>query len=145
MKTLKERLEHSMKEVNEKRKGQINAMMEPQFIRCDEEEMWAEFRFPKKEWERNIAGHLHGGVTAAMFDFSMGVLIRDLTELKFVPTVELNVTYMRAVKDEDGVIVKAKVEKMGKRIIHLSAEMFLEKDGKKAAMARGMFLNENTS
>lgn len=137
-------LENSIRIINE-HKGLVNAMMEPEFVRCDLEEQWAEFRFPVKDWEVNIVGQLHGGLEATMFDFSMGVLTRSITGLRFVPTIEINITYFRPVSDTDAVIVRTRVEKLGKRVIHLSAELFNEKNGKKAAMARGMFFNENTS
>ena len=144
-KEFSEKLINNIETIKKKQPNMINEMMAPEYYASSAEEIWAEYKFPVQEWESNLARQLHGGVTAAMFDFSMGVLTRVAFDMKFVPTIELNVTYVRPADVGENVIIKAKVIHGGKRIVHLSSEMYNETTGKSVAHARGMFLNENTA
>lgn len=144
-KKFKENLEFSIWEVKENKAGKVNSLLCPTLVGCDPDTMSAEFRFNVDDRLLNRAGQLHGGMAAAMFDFSMGVLTRHAIELTFAPTIELNITYFRPVMADEDVIIRAKVENAGSRITHLSAEMFIEKTGKRAAIGKAMFFNKNTA
>lgn len=131
-------------DVHTKQKGRINSMLNPEFLECDANEMSVRIRFGVEEWQINRGGTLHGGILATMFDFSFGALTRAVVGLGFVPTVELNTTYVRPVNKNEHVIIEAKILKSGKKITHIFGEATVEETGKNAAFGKGIFFNEDT-
>ena len=138
-------LQNSSAEANKNQPGQINSMLKPELVSGNAKSKSVEVRFPIEHWELNRAGNLHGGIIATMFDYTFGLLTRACVQLNFVPTIELNTTFVRPIMSDDTVIIKAYISHGGSRITHLSGEMYIEKNGKMAVMARGMFFNENTA
>ena len=78
----------------------------------------------------NPMNTLHGGVTAAIVDDSIGVAVFSLGKKSFHTTVNLVVDYLAPSLPDDHLIVKAVVIKNGKTLVHGQCEMFSEKTGK---------------
>lgn len=120
--------------------GTINGMIEPAFEECNFEEDTITISFKILKWETNRIGILHGGVTAAAFDYTMGLLSRFYSETNFSPTVSLEIKYIRPVELGDTLIVKARVISKGRKVMHLTAEGTLKSTGKIAASGASIFL-----
>lgn len=91
------------------------------------EENSVEFQFEVRKEMTNPAGTLHGGVICGMFDDCIGVNFMILGTDNFFPTININVEFFSAAKEEDTVIVKTSVIKKGKSIINVKANMFSSK------------------
>lgn len=120
--------------------GKVNGMMEPAFVECNFEEDTITLSFKILKWETNRSGILHGGVTAAAFDYTMGILARFYSETTFSPTLSLEIKYIRPVELGETLIVKARAISKGRKVIHLTAEGNLQSTGKVAASGAAIFL-----
>lgn len=120
--------------------GMLNGMMQPVYVGCNAEEGTLTISFKLYKWEMNRIGILHGGITAAAFDYTMGILARFYAESNFSPTVSLEIKYIRPVESCDTLVVKVKAISKGRKVIHLTAEGFSQETGKLAASGAGMFL-----
>ncbi|TDW47852.1 uncharacterized protein (TIGR00369 family) [Flavobacterium sp. 270] len=99
------------------------------------EETGVEFQFEIRKDMTNPVGILHGGVTAGMIDDCMGVNFMVLGLEKFYPTINLYIDYFNPAYEGQTVLVKTKIEKLGKTIINIKAEVFNESTSKKVAQA----------
>ncbi len=120
--------------------GTVNGMIEPAFVDCNFEEDTITISFKIAKWETNRIGILHGGITAAAFDYTMGILARFYSETNFSPTVSLEIKYIRPVELGDTLMVKAKAISKGRKVIHLTAEGTIQSTGKIAASGASIFL-----
>lgn len=129
-----------------RQQGSVNSMMEPDFVTCDSAEGSITLSFKVLKWETNRIGILHGGITAAAFDYATGMLARFYSETKFSPTVSMEIKYIRPVELGDTLLVKAKALSVGRKIIHLTVEGRSEATGKMAASGATIFyVNETRS
>jgi len=120
--------------------GTVNGMIEPAFVECNFEEDTITLSFKTLKWETNRIVILHGGITAATFDYTMGILARFYSETNFSPTISLEIKYIRPVELGDTLIVKARAISKGRKIIHLTAEGTIQSTGKIAASGSSIFL-----
>ncbi len=130
----------SVNEAATAHEGTVNGMIEPAFVECNFEEDSITISFKIAKWETNRIGILHGGITAATFDYTMGILARFYSETTFSPTVSLEIKYIRPVELGDTLIVKARAISKGRKIIHLTAEATIQSTGKIAASGASIFL-----
>jgi acyl-CoA thioesterase len=73
---------------------------------------------------RQPHGLLHGGATASVIDTAMAfAVVTKLSKEEKASTVDLNVYYLRPVKDGE-ITCTAKIVKAGKRLLTVSAEVF---------------------
>lgn len=94
-----------------------------------------EFEFEVRKEMTNPVGMLHGGVTAGMIDDCMGVNFMVLGLEKFYPTINLYIDYFNPAFENQTVIVKTKLEKLGKTIINIKAEVINKNTSKIVAQA----------
>ncbi len=99
------------------------------------EEKTVEFEFEIRKEMTNPVGMLHGGVTAGMIDDCIGVNFMVLGLEKFYPTINLYIDYFNPVFENQTVIVKTKLEKLGKTIINIKAEVINKNTSKIVAQA----------
>lgn len=99
------------------------------------EEKAVQFEFEIRKEMTNPVGMLHGGVTAGMIDDCIGVNFMVLGLEKFYPTINLNIDYFNPVFENQTVIVKTKLEKLGKTIINIKAEVINKNTSKIVAQA----------
>lgn len=126
-------------------KGSLNEMMKPEFLACSFDEKTLAVAFPVLEWERNRVGFMHGGIIAAAFDITTGLLARFLAEQNFAPTIQLETVFIRPIPIGDVFEVSVKTNLSGRKLTHLYAEGSLKSSGKLAATATASYFNENTS
>lgn len=93
-------------------------------------------------YKQHLATHkaAHGGVVAALLDACLGVAALSWVceEKRVVSTVNLNLTFMAPVLENDVLQAKAKVTKGGQRIIFAEGEVYNQK-GDLVAKANGVF------
>ncbi|KAI6184008.1 hypothetical protein M3Y97_00550100 [Aphelenchoides bicaudatus] len=84
----------------------------------------------------NLTNNLHGGCTASLVDMitTVAILTHDSNKHAGV-SVNLNVTYTRAAKLGETVVVDAFVEKRGKSLAFTRANLYRKSDNKSIAFA----------
>lgn len=118
----------------------IYEKMQGIFLGCNYEDKMLEAEFPVREWEMNSIQTMHGGLTAAAVDMTCGVLVRFFKRSVRAATAQLSVNYLRPLSCGETFIVRAKINKQGRRIIFLTAEVVSKDSGQTAATASGTFV-----
>lgn len=136
--------EHAIWEVYNEQEGRINFMMQPEYYDCSFEKGTISFRFPILEWEGNRVMNLHGGALASQFDFTIGALARFYAGEHFIPTVSLDMKYVRPAKVGDHIIVTASKVNAGRKITQLTCEAVNEETGKIIATGASVYINVDT-
>ncbi len=84
------------------------------------EEGSVEVEFIVREEMTNPLKILHGGTAASMMDDVMGMTVYMLGRESFYTTVNLNVDYLLPAKIGDTLLVKSKIIRAGKTVIHIT-------------------------
>lgn len=106
--------------------GSIGDLMEFCLVSCAPEKGEYTLRCTTKEWMRNAAGTLHGGMCATIVDQAMGFISYCVKPGEgTAPTVQMQVSYHRPLIPGEDVIVRVKVASVTKSLMHLSAEAAL--------------------
>lgn len=121
-------------------KEHIYDKMGGRFAGCDYKSKVAEAEFFVREWELNSIQTMHGGLIATAVDITCGVLVRFFKRSGSAATVQLSVDYLKPLSGGEGFIVRAKINKQGRRIIFLTAEVISKDSGQTAATASGVFV-----
>ena len=111
---------------------------------CSYDDKTITFAFPVLEWEANRAGILHGGIICAAMDLTIAAVARFFSSAEFLPTVSLDVKFIRPVRIGDKLMVTAKAVAAGRRITQLTAEARIGSSGKLAATGASVYLNIDT-
>ncbi len=130
----------SQEEDGEQITEHVYELMRSRFVSCSFQERTLDMEFVVRQWELNPMGNLHGGILVTAVDMACGILTRFYRQTKAVSTVHLSVDFLRPIKCGETFIVRAKLNKSGRRIAFLTAEAFLKKDGRTAATASGTFV-----
>lgn len=94
-----------------------------------------EFQFEVRKEMTNPVGMLHGGVTSSMIDDCIGVNFMILGLENFYPTINLSVDYFNSASENDTVLVRTELIKLGKTVINFNAVVINQNDGKLVAKA----------
>ena len=100
-------------------------LLRPCFVCCDSEERSLTVAYPAQYWEQNLLGRMHGGTTAALLDFTAGLLAIYESGTMAV-TVSMQVSYLRPGPVDGRVFVKARSTKTGRTLLHSFAEAWCE-------------------
>ena len=81
-----------------------------------------------------------GGILATMLDEAMAhVVLANLSEGEKTVTIDMNVSYLKAVNDSDYLLAEGRIIRRGRRVIYVEADIRLE-SGAVAAKATASFL-----
>jgi len=116
----------------------FDALIAPRFVDCDFDGMTVILEYPVQKWELNPAGVLHGGIIAAIFDVSMAALILPYAG-GFAPTINLDVKYIKPVKEGDTLMVKAAIVSLGKSMVHTEAKAYSKTSGALSSAGTGIY------
>ncbi|WP_077212232.1 PaaI family thioesterase [Bacillus dakarensis] len=137
-------LEHVLDGVKQKRvskQSTINAFLQ---MKREFHDNSCEITIPLTQISNNNKNILHGGVTAAIMDETMGSLAHSLLPEGYsVVTTQLNINYL-APGVGDYVTCQSRMEHKGAKTMVLSADVF-RSDGQKIAHATGSFFVINSS
>lgn len=97
--------------------------------------------FHPREQHQSYPGRLHGGVSSAMLDETIGRALNVTDSEAWGVTVELNVRFRRPVPIDGEVRVLGRITKHSSRIYEGSGEILLE-DGTVAVEATGRYLRQ---
>ena len=131
-KSLREIIDQMKKNLSES----IIGMMNPVFVSCNSEEKSMSVMFTTKPWMRNPVGILHGGITAAMLDNAMGMLVRYYNSGHLAPTVNMSVDYIRQIPINEPIVVKGYIVSCGATLIRARGEGKIS--GKSGIVASGV-------
>jgi uncharacterized protein (TIGR00369 family) len=120
--------------------GRIASRMK--FVSYDMKAKTMEIDFMGDAEDLNPAGLLHGGVISTLMDMAMGILVIPIID-GAPPTVELNVSYLRPVKQGETLRFHARITHLGRTVIHTAADAVNLESGKVAASGRGMYFTKN--
>lgn len=105
--------------------GTMCALTKPCFTECDAREQTLTLSYPAQSWEANTRGRMQGGVIASLLDFTGGCLAAYCSA-STVLTVSLQTSYLRPGPTEGKVLVKARMTKTGRTMLHVFAECWSE-------------------
>lgn len=134
-------IKKTMVENNEAQKDSINGMMMGEAYECSFLEESMTFAFPVQGWQANRVGVMQGGLVGVAFDITVSALARFFAKTQFIPTVSLEMKYLKPIMLEDTLLVKARVVALGKRISHYSLEGISKKTGKLLVTGSALYLN----
>ena len=114
-------------------------LLAPEFYACDAEGQSVTLAITVKPWMLNPKTTLHGGMMAAMLDTAMGLLVRYYGQTLNVSTFGLSVIYLRPAHNGERLLITARADKRGRRVIFTGGEIALP-DGRKIATATASFM-----
>lgn len=98
----------------------------------------AEITIAMNEFTLNPEGALHGGVLYAFVDVAcFFAAVSQLEEGRHPVSIETHVSLLRAATSEDHITVRAKVDRLGRTLAAMRAEVLAERDGEKRLIATG--------
>ena len=118
----------------------VNDSMKAEFVCCSYEDKSVTLRYKAQQWMANPAGTLHGGMISLAADMTMGVAGRYFKHSRVCVTAQLSVNFLRGILIGSEFDVTAKVTKMGRRAIFLSAEFVNLSDESTSATAAAVFM-----
>lgn len=121
-------------------KDELTQTMKPELVAYSFEEQTMEIVYPVQSWQRNPRGELHGGILAFFFDSTLGIHAYCASERWQSTTTDLAVNYIRPIMSPNQVRVRSKIVRVGRNLIRVSGEAYMEADGKLAATAYGTFM-----
>ena len=105
----------------------IGDLMHFSLVSCDAQTGEYVLRCETREWMRNVAGTLHGGMCATVVDQAMGFIAYCVKPGEGIaPTVQMQVTYHRPLIPGESVLVRVRVLSVTRSLMHLTAEACLE-------------------
>lgn len=121
------------------RKDTINAMLQMQLVSINSEEKKLVIKFTVSTWELNPYQTLHGGIISAMADVAMGCVCYASSNAAATPTLQMSVSFIKAIKEGDEVLVEAICDHAGSRIAQARAFVSLIKDSSCYVNAHGSY------
>jgi acyl-coenzyme A thioesterase 13 len=79
----------------------------------------------RNEW-LNPVGVLHGGITAAIIDDTIGATLHSLGEPYFCSTINNSIDYFGSAKEGETIIAKTLIIKNGKQLVNAQCEIWNE-------------------
>ena len=114
--------------------------LKPRLVACNFAERTAEFAFDVMDWQLNPEGGLHGGILVTGFDVSFGLLTHYFAKQHMVSTVQVSTNFLKPIGPKDTIHYKVKINSLGRRIVSLTGEAWLERDDILAATASTTFM-----
>ncbi len=106
--------------------GMFNTMMNTRFESCDYASRSLTLSMETLDWMSNPSSILHGGVTAAVLDMTMGLLCRYCSGGRMTPTVSMDVSYLRSAPLHRRLFIRADVTRCGGTICSAVGRLWLE-------------------
>lgn len=121
--------------------GSVNNRLPPEFVSCSEDGKICTVKYMLRPEMRNPMGWLHGGVTSAMMDMSMGLLVYYNTGFCLCPTASMTVNFLRPGRIGGYLVVQAEITFQGNKICHACTRAWMEDAPEKLiATASGSYI-----
>ena len=132
-------------QVLEEHAGTINSWLCPHFESCNPEARIYTCSFALRKEYANPGGALHGGMVGVIFDTAMGHL-SSFYAGGMTPTITMNISDLRPVPVDGPVLVRTHMDKPGRIVNYVSAEVFTaDAPEKTLATASGAYLALRTT
>lgn len=112
--------------MREECEGTYNAMLNPRFVSCSYDRKTLLLAMETQDWMTNPSRMVHGGVTASVLDFAMGLLARYGTTGLMTPTISMDVSYLRPMPLGKTILVEAQITMAGVSVCHVTARAWVE-------------------
>lgn len=123
---MEESIKAFIQSINENEADSIIPMLRPAFVECSAGDATLIMSYPAMRWERNPLNVMQGGVVATILDFSIACMAIYYGGGKAM-TVSLQTSYLRGCPIDGTMMVKVRVTKAGRNMIHAFAECWEEK------------------
>lgn len=101
--------------------------------------------FPVLKKELNPNGAMIGGIICTAIDITYGILIFGLTPNKIIPpTITMTTNFINPIFYGDTLLITAKIESWGKRIINMTAEGKSLNNGKTIITSTASFISDKS-
>ena len=127
-----------LEKMNREQAATLCGLLKGEFIACDWAEKRLEVSYPAQAWQQNPMGRMHGGIQAAIADFTAACLC-DYLSRSYALTVSMQISYLRPGPVSGNVIAKARATKSGRTLQHCLVELFQE-DKPEQAIAAANFV-----
>ena len=118
-------LRERLAEIHTAAPDSIGAIMDYELLSCAPEAGEYAFRCKTMPWMRNIPGTLHGGICATVLDQAMGFVAYCIKPGEGIaPTIQLQVSYHRALIPGEDVIVRVWAVSKTKSLMSFRAEAY---------------------
>ena len=114
--------------------------LSPKLESCSFEKKEVQFKYKIKPWQLNPQRGLHGGMSCAMLDTTMGMLAMYFANGSFVSTINLTVNYLRPIPDETEVITRVKSVSWGRTIVSLEGDIYIPATDTVACTSIGTYI-----
>lgn len=123
----------------------ITLQIESDLYSFSPEEKTITLSFPVIKKELNPNGAMMGGLICAALDITYGILVFGLTTNETIPpTVTMTTNFINPIFYGDTLLVTAKVESWGKRIINMTAEGKSLKTGKTIVTSTTTYISDKS-
>lgn len=120
----------------------ITLQMESDIYDFSKDEKSITFSFPVMKKELNPNGAMMGGIVCTALDMSYGLLVFALCGGGVIPpTVSMTTNFINAIFGGDTLLVTAKIESWGKRIINMTAKGVSKDTGKTIVTSTAVFIS----
>ena len=120
--------------------GGFDENMRARFAGCSYEEQTISYEFETQHWQMNEKGGLHGGAIAGMFDTAFGVVANIVAGDNEATTTDMNICFIRGIDIGQHCNIKVFIDKAGRSLIRLRAEMTCVETGKIVASGSGSWM-----
>ena len=104
----------------------FNGVMGMSLYSCDFASRQVVFQVDTDSWMQNPGRVVHGGISAAMLDMTMGALCRYFTGGSLAPTVSMQVNYLRAMPVHETILVRAELCKLGRSLCYTTGTAWVK-------------------
>lgn len=119
----------------------MSIQMQPYLIDFSPEEKKIAIAFPVQKKQLNPNNAMIGGLISNAIDMTCGLLIFAIDGPIIPPTITMTTNFINAIFMEDTLIVEAKIESWGKRIINISARAVSKSKGNTIATSTSSFVS----
>lgn len=106
--------------------GRFNTMLDPAMHSCDYRRATVTLVVRPRPWMGNPMGNLHGGVSAAALDMTMGLLCRYFSGGYMTPTISMDTQFLRPGPLDRPFYIQARLLKRGRQICRASGSLWAE-------------------
>lgn len=117
----------------------VSGSMALELASCSLEEYSLELCHEVNDWDMNIQGSMHGGQICLLMDTTMGILCRCLTGDSAATTIDLHVNFLRLVPLGKPLHTKARISRLGRKVISINAEAWTDDANRLCATACATF------
>lgn len=137
---MEEQINEQCKELFTGEKEHLYERIKMEIVSCSAQDQSLTMRFPVLEWELNHLSTMHGGVIATAIDTTSGLLVYNRTGRSAIVTTSMNINYLSPVLKGDKLMVTARIDRLGRHLINVSARAYGEGSNRTAATAQINFM-----